>query len=102
MSASEDDRRFWIEFIDIYRENPCLWKVKSKEYSDRNKKNAAYDLLVEKMREKDKEASREFVTKKINNFRSAFRKEYKKVLASMKSGTVSVDYFHVYKQLHHY
>ena len=62
MSASEDDRRFWIEFIDIYRENPCLWKVKSKEYSDR-----AYDLLVEKMREKDKEATREFVSSFLMN-----------------------------------
>jgi hypothetical protein len=29
---------FLSEFIDLYRENQCLWKIKSKDYSDRNKK----------------------------------------------------------------
>ena len=43
------ERQFGAEFIEIYKENPCLWKIKSKEYSDKIKKNAAYDLLVEKL-----------------------------------------------------
>ena len=28
-------REFLTELIQAYREYPCLWKVKSKEYSDR-------------------------------------------------------------------
>jgi len=32
---------FLTEFIHMYREYPCLWKVKSKEYSDRVKKSLA-------------------------------------------------------------
>jgi hypothetical protein len=31
-------REFLSEFIDLYRENQCLWKIKSKDYSDRNEK----------------------------------------------------------------
>ena len=72
--TTEEERQFWAEFIEIYKENPCLWKIKSKEYSDKVKKNAAYDLLVEKLKEKDGDATRELVTKKINMRRNACRK----------------------------
>ncbi|MCL4130342.1 UNVERIFIED_CONTAM: hypothetical protein GTU68_064100 [Idotea baltica] len=93
LTTSDKERQFWTEFIEIYKENPCLWKIKSKEYSDRVKKNAAYDLLVEKLKEKDANATRELVTKKINNMRSSFRKECKKVSSSMKSGAGSDDVY---------
>jgi len=95
LSTTEEERRFWSEFIEIYREYPCLWKIKSKEYSDKVKRNVAYDLLVEKLKEKDGAATRELVTKKINNMRSSFRKEFKKVLSSMKSGTVSAHFHYI-------
>jgi hypothetical protein len=37
------DSRNWpqkilSEFVELYRENPCLWKIKASEYSDKNKK----------------------------------------------------------------
>lgn len=75
-----------MEFIDIYRENPCLWNMKLKAYSNKVKKSAAYELLVEKLRERESNADREMVAKKINNLRSSFRKEVKKVESSMESG----------------
>lgn len=31
-------KQFIIEFIDLYKTLPCLWKIKCKDYSDRNKK----------------------------------------------------------------
>lgn len=77
-------QEFVSQFIDLYRSEPCLWKVKSKEYSDRTKKSKAYGKLVEKMREVDPGADRETVTKKINSLRCAFRKELKKVEKSRK------------------
>lgn len=36
------------DFINIYRNEHCLWKVKSKNYHDRSKRDVAYKFLVEK------------------------------------------------------
>ena len=55
---TDEDCQFWAEFIQLYKEHPCPWKIKSKEYSDKVKKNAAYDLLVEKLKEKDSNEGR--------------------------------------------
>lgn len=63
--TSEEEQQFVTDFIEIYKEYPCLWKIKSKDYSNKVKRNAAYDLLVEKLKEKDSNASRDLVTKKI-------------------------------------
>lgn len=79
-------REFLTEFIDIYKENPCLWKIKTKDYSNKQKKNYAYEKLSTKLREIEADASKESVVKKINSLRTCFRKEYRKVIASEKSG----------------
>lgn len=89
MSGSTEDRTFWREFIAMYKQHECIWKVKSKEYSDRNMNNAAYEKLVNKLKEKDENTNRDSVVKKINTLRSSFRKECKKVTASFKSGAAS-------------
>ncbi|KAJ8960279.1 hypothetical protein NQ318_004004 [Aromia moschata] len=52
-----------------------------------NKKEAAYAKLVSKLREIEPDAARDTVIKRINNLRSAVRKEKKKVDPSKKSGT---------------
>ena len=31
---------------DVYRSLPVLWQIKSKEYSDRQKKDSAYETIV--------------------------------------------------------
>lgn len=42
-------RQLMGEFIGLYRSFPGLWQVKCADYSDRNKKNHAYDILIEKL-----------------------------------------------------
>ncbi|XP_047492143.1 uncharacterized protein LOC125041327 [Penaeus chinensis] len=79
-------RAFVEDFIDLYRDHECLWKMKSRSYSDRNMKRQAYEKLAGKLREVDPSADREAVVKKINNLRSAYRKELKKVVDSKRSG----------------
>ncbi|XP_066985173.1 uncharacterized protein [Macrobrachium rosenbergii] len=74
------------EFIEIYKSEPCLWKIKSSDYHDRDKKDAAYRKLVLKLKEIDPDANVNVVKKKINNLRSNVRKEKKKIDSSMKSG----------------
>ncbi|XP_063535902.1 uncharacterized protein LOC134745756 [Cydia strobilella] len=74
------------EFIESYRSETCLWMTKSKDYHDRNKKNAAYRRLVEKYKVIDPNANRGIVVKKINNLRTNYRKELKKIKTLCNSG----------------
>jgi hypothetical protein len=48
----------------MYKANPCLWKVKSKEYGDKNKNL----LACEKLRENDSAASKESIVKKSTTY----------------------------------
>lgn len=85
------DSRYWSKevmtnFIEIYKCHPCLWKIKSREYTNRNLKNAAYDKLVEFCKNFNPDANRDYVVKKIQNFRGSFRKEMKKMEDSKRSG----------------
>jgi len=81
------NRKFLLEFIELYRSYPCLWKIKSREYSDRIKKDRAYEQLVEKLKEVDENATKETVKKKIDSMRGCYRKELKKVKHTKRSGT---------------
>lgn len=88
-----NEREFWCEFLEIYKEEPSLWKIKSPEYSNRVCKANAYSKLIEKLKEINPEANRELVVKKINTFRTNFRKELKKVRQSEKSGAGQDDVY---------
>lgn len=77
------------EFLNTYQNYPCLWKVKSTEYMDKNKKEDGYKVLVEILKEINPDANVDIVKKKLNSMRSCFRKEFKKVQESKSSGTGS-------------
>ena len=64
----EIDKEFWEEFINIYKlhECWCLWNNKIEAYANRNMRNAAYNELVEKCKEKYPAANKNFITKKIH------------------------------------
>ncbi|KAL4130843.1 hypothetical protein QTP88_008222 [Uroleucon formosanum] len=76
----------FIKFIDLYKSYPCLWQIKSKEYHDRQLRETAYKVLVEKLKESESEETKDIVVKKINNLRSSVRKEKNKYESSLKSG----------------
>ena len=38
--------KFLLKLIDGYRSLPALWQIKSKEYSDRQKKDSAYETIL--------------------------------------------------------
>lgn len=50
-TTRKTEREILTEFIDLYRSYPCLWKVKSKEYSDEFEKDKAYKVLVDYMKQ---------------------------------------------------
>lgn len=86
-------KEFITEFIELYKSHPCLWKTKSKDYMNRNKKNDAYKILVEKWKEAEKTATKEMVKTKINSLRSGFRRETKKIVESKRSGAGQDDIY---------
>lgn len=94
-SAATTNKRVLEEFIEMYRTHPCLWQVKNKDYHDRDKKEAAYKLLIAKLREIEPDANKAIVLKKINNMRSNVRKEKKKYEESVKSGTSPDDVYYI-------
>ncbi|XP_071448244.1 uncharacterized protein [Hetaerina americana] len=79
-------KRFVRDFIETYRSLPALWKVRSKEYTDRGAKKEAYEKLATKLKEVDSNADRDTVKRKINSMRTTFRKEWRKVQSSRRSG----------------
>ncbi|XP_068206996.1 uncharacterized protein [Palaemon carinicauda] len=85
MSVSHEEMLFWSDFINIYRGHPSLWKLNSKDYFNKYKRAAGYNMLVMKLKQKDECATKDTVARKINNLRSAFRKEHKKVMRSLRS-----------------
>ncbi|GFY69176.1 MADF domain-containing protein [Trichonephila inaurata madagascariensis] len=76
------ERRVIQEFIEIYRSEPSLWKVRSSHYNNKAIKNVAYRRMVNKLREIYPNADVEMVKRKINALRTNYRKELRKVEAS--------------------
>jgi len=64
MDIRQWSKEFITEFIEMYRSYPCLWRIKSPEYSDRNKRHNAYEKLCSKLIEIDPTATKEIVVKK--------------------------------------
>jgi len=71
-TKNDEDREFCCEFFLLYQELPELWKVKSEVYKNRNKKDAAYDKMVEKMKKIEPKTDRAKVRTKINAFRTSY------------------------------
>ncbi|XP_072377729.1 uncharacterized protein [Diabrotica undecimpunctata] len=86
-------KKFYSEFIALYRELPEVWKIKSDEYKNRKLKNVAYEKLIEKLKEVEPNADRDMVRKKINVLRSGYRRELKKLNDSYNSGTGSESFY---------
>lgn len=85
------DTRYWTkefltDFISLYKSHPALWKVKSKEYANKQLKEEAYMELINKCRTVYPQADRNFVFKKIQSVRGVFRKELRKIDRSKREG----------------
>ena len=91
--ASNQDKQFLLECIEVYRKHPVLWNIKSTDYSNRRMKEEAYGVLVTKFKEKYPTWGKDEVKKKMNSLRTNFRKELKKVMDSKKSGAGSEDVY---------
>lgn len=87
------EKKFILEFIELYRGFPQIWKVKSVDYKDRTLRKYAFGELLKKLKEVEPDATVDSVRKKINCLRTAYRRELKKQKASEKSGADAADIY---------
>ncbi|XP_068229789.1 uncharacterized protein [Palaemon carinicauda] len=91
--ANINDTEQWRSFIDTYRSLPAIWKVKSEEYKDKNKRNKAWEVLLNNLKEIVSNATLDDLKKKITNIRTCYRRELKKKEKSEKSGAGGDDMY---------
>jgi hypothetical protein len=71
---------FLAEFIEAFRQFPCLWKVKSEDLKNKLRRDEALQVLLAMVRTKVPNADLEFLQARIKSLKSCYRRELKKVL----------------------
>ncbi|KAG7307147.1 hypothetical protein JYU34_007292 [Plutella xylostella] len=87
------------EFLEAYKCLPCLWDQSDPLYKKRAAKIQAYKILLAKYTEIDKNATIQTVRKKIENFRTAYKREFKKIRAFAAHGNVHIPQLWYYNLL---
>ncbi|XP_037915410.1 uncharacterized protein LOC119654223 [Hermetia illucens] len=80
------DTEAWREFFSVLQTLPELWKIKADVFKDKHKKKIAFSKLLEVYKSIDGNANEDTVKKRLQNIRSCYRRECKKVERSRKSG----------------
>lgn len=89
-------KEFLTEFINIYREEPCLWKIKDKSvYTNRNLKTIAYNRLADYSKTVYPEANRTWVVNRIQSLRGSFSKKFNKWYETKNKSGSSADNVHI-------
>ncbi|XP_023303628.2 uncharacterized protein LOC111685592 isoform X1 [Lucilia cuprina] len=80
------NKKFWTEFFYLYESLPALWDMNNPLYKNRQVKCDAYDIMVDKLCEIEPNADREDVLRKINIFRTNYRRECSRINMSIQEG----------------
>lgn len=79
-------KKFFLEFIVLYKSHPCLWNTLHQHYYDRTKRNEAYQALITKLGEIHNNPTKMLCVHKLDSLKRYFRREYSKVMLSRKHG----------------
>lgn len=89
MSSIIIDNEFWREFLELFREQPSLWQVKSDLYRNKIQRTKSFRIMLCKLQEVNPAATVEDVKKKLRNLKTTYRREAKKVQDSIRSGAAA-------------
>lgn len=73
------EKKYIAEFIQKYREYPCLWNTSNTFYSNKLARNRAEMVLLESYRKVDESADLRKMKKKLENMRTTYKREHQKV-----------------------
>lgn len=73
-----EERRFWKSFLALYKQYPEIWDPRCDKYSRREYKEVAYQALANKLKEIDPYASTDCVKRRLNIFKSNYKRELRR------------------------
>ena len=85
------ERKETLMLIQLYRQNPRLWNIKTDVYKDRNKRVAAINKIRAELQESGLSANASEVKKKIESVRCQYRRELRKLEKSKRLGAGADD-----------
>ncbi|XP_072945160.1 uncharacterized protein [Epargyreus clarus] len=92
--AKENEREAWTKVIDLFKDLPYLWDKKQKDYFNRDMRQEAFKMLVQIFNEEiGRDTSLADFKKKLENMRTTYGRELKKVNASKQTGSGSNDIY---------
>lgn len=87
------EKKLLTEFLLLYKEFPCLWDNRQVLYTNKEARDQAYEVLLEKYKQIQEDANIMDVKKKIEHMRCCYRREHKKVsIISIQRIFVGLDY----------
>ncbi|KAL4720909.1 hypothetical protein ACJJTC_005648 [Scirpophaga incertulas] len=78
------ERDILIKLLELYF--PCLWDLSHKDYANRDARNQAYLIMLNVFKKNDSAATLKTLKTKLDNMRTSYKRERKKVEASKTSG----------------
>nr|XP_029724127.1 uncharacterized protein LOC115264524 [Aedes albopictus] len=86
MASAIQDSEEWHYFFEQYKDLPELWQIKNESFKNRDKKKKAWAELLRFYQCIVPKATIEQLKSRINNIRTCYRRELKKISDSEKSG----------------
>ncbi|KAM8709690.1 hypothetical protein ACLKA7_016493 [Drosophila subpalustris] len=79
-------RQFWCEFLKLYQQMPELWDVHHTDYRNKELRNESYEILQAKLTEIEPNATKSDVGRRINIFRTNYRREQMRIWKQQELG----------------
>lgn len=84
--ATIADSEEWHMLFECYKDLPELWQIKSDAYKNRDKRNKAWSQMLRLYQCIVPNATLESLKNRMNNIKTCYRRELKKIRQSEKSG----------------
>lgn len=78
------------DLLTMYRKSPCLWDVNDLHYADRDARKKAWQVIYRKMKEYHKEITLDIVKRKVQNMRTIYKRECRRVCFHFLFSVISV------------
>lgn len=93
------DNEHWRAFINKYKSLPELWKTNDDSYKHKNTRQAGWETLLEYFHRIDPNANVDTLKRRINNMRTCYRRELKKIEKSEHLYEPTLWYFEAFEFL---